>query len=70
MIIVNKFMKLWYFIALEFFDVETIIDTFIKNVFKLHELSDIIISDHNNQFVSTVEDFAISSIYVSRPREW
>ena len=44
-------MKLWYFIALEFFDVETIIDTFIKNVFKLHELSDIIIFDYDNQFV-------------------
>ena len=46
-------MKLWYLIAFEFLDVKIIIDVFIKNVFKLHELSDMIISDHDSQFVST-----------------
>ena len=52
MIIIDRFMKLWHFIAFEFFNVETIVDAFIKNVFKLHELSDTIISDYDNQFVS------------------
>ena len=51
-IIIDRFIKLQHLITLEFLDVETIIDVFIKNVFKLHELSDTIISDCNNQFVS------------------
>ena len=51
MIVINRFMKLQYLIALEFLNIETVIDAFIKNVFKLHELSDIIIFDYNNQFV-------------------
>ena len=45
-------MKLQHLITLEFLDVETIIDVFIKNVFKLHKLSDMIIFDYDNQFVS------------------
>ena len=53
MIIIDRFTKLWHLIVFEFFDVETIVDVFIKNVFKLHKLSDMIISDHDNQFVST-----------------
>ena len=53
MIVVNKFMKLWHLIILEFLDVKTVVDIFIKNVFKLHELSDMIISDCDSQFVST-----------------
>ena len=53
MIVVDKFTKLWYFIAFKFLDIETVVDAFIKNVFKLHELSDTIISDHDSQFVST-----------------
>ena len=48
MIVINKLIKLWYLIAFEFFDVETVVNVFIKNVFKLHELFDIIISDHDN----------------------
>ena len=53
MIVVDRFMKLWHFIVLEFLDVETVVDVFIKNVFKLHKLSDMIISDCDSQFVST-----------------
>ena len=48
MIVVDKLTKLWYLIAFEFLDVKTVIDAFIKNVFKLHKLSDMIISDHDN----------------------
>ena len=53
MIIIDKFTKLQYLIILKFLNVEIIVDVFIKNVFKLHELFDTIISDHDNQFVST-----------------
>ena len=52
MIVIDKFMKLWYLIAFKFLDVNTIVDVFIKNVFKLHKLFDTIISDHDSQFVS------------------
>jgi len=51
-IIVDRLMKLWHLIALKFLDVETVVDVFIKNVFKLHELSDMIVSDCDSQFVS------------------
>ena len=53
MIIVNRLMKLQHLIVLESLDIEIVVDVFIKNVFKLHELSDIIVSDYNSQFVST-----------------
>ena len=52
MIVVDRLIKLQHLIALEFLDVETVVDVFIKNVFKLHELSDMIVSDHDSQFVS------------------
>ena len=52
-IVVNKFTKLQHLIAFKFLDVETIVDVFIKNIFKLHKLSDMIISDYDNQFVFT-----------------
>ena len=45
MIVIDRFIKLQYFIILEFFNVNTVVDVFIKNVFKLHELSNMIISD-------------------------
>ena len=53
MIIVDRLMKLQHLIVLEFLNVETVVDAFIKNVFKLHELFDTMISDCDNQFVST-----------------
>ena len=53
MIMIDKLTKLQHFIALKFLDIDTVIDVFIKNIFKLHELSDMIVSDYDNQFVST-----------------
>ena len=51
MIVIDKLIKLQHLIALKFLNIDTIVDVFINNVFKLHELSDTIISDHDNQFV-------------------
>jgi len=53
MVVVDRLMKLQHLIALESLDVEHVVDAFIKNVFKLHELPDMIISDCGSQFVST-----------------
>ena len=52
MIVVDRLMKLWHLIVLKSLNVEIVVDVFIKNVFKLHKLSDTIVSDHDNQFVS------------------
>ena len=38
-------------ILLKILNIIEIIEVFIKNVFKLHKLSDIIISDYENQFI-------------------
>ena len=48
MIVIDRFTKLQYLIALEFLDVDTVVDVFIKNVFKLHELSDTIVFDYDS----------------------
>ena len=39
-------------ISLKLLDIIEITEVFIQNVFKLHELSDTIISDHRNQFIA------------------
>ena len=51
MIIINWFMKMRHMIFLKSLNIIKIAEVFIQNVFKLHELSDIIISDCENQFV-------------------
>ena len=38
-------------ILLKLLDIIEITEIFIQNVFKLHELSDTIISDHEDQFI-------------------
>ncbi len=47
-IIINKFIKLQYLITLKFLDIEIVVDVFIKNIFKLHKLSDIIVFNYNS----------------------
>ena len=51
MIIINQFMKMRHMIFLKLLDVIEIAEIFTWNVFKLHELSDTIISNHRNQFI-------------------
>ena len=52
MIIVNQLTKMRHMIFLKLLDIIEIAEVFIQNVFKLHELSDTIISDHENQFIT------------------
>ena len=51
MIMIDWFMKMRHMILLKSLDVIEIAEVFIWNVFKLHELSDMIISDHKDQFI-------------------
>ncbi len=44
-------MKMRHMILLNLLDVIKVIKVFTQNIFKLYELSDIIISDHRNQFI-------------------
>ena len=52
MIVVNQFIKMRHMIFLKLLDVIEIVKVFTQNVFKLHKLSDMIISDHESQFVA------------------
>ena len=42
-----------HIILLKIFDIIEVIKIFTKNVFKLHELSNMIISDYEDQFILT-----------------
>ena len=52
MIIINWFMKMRHMISLKLLDVVEIAEVFTQNVFKLHELFNMIISDYRNQFIT------------------
>ena len=41
-----------HIIFLKLLNIIEIAEVFIQNVFKLHELSDMIISDHEDQFIA------------------
>ena len=53
MIVINQLMKMRHMISLKSLDIIEVTEIFIQNVFKLHELSDTIISDHEDQFIVT-----------------
>ena len=50
-IIIDWLTKIRHMIFLKLLNIIEIVEIFIQNVFKLHELSDTIISDHENQFI-------------------
>ena len=52
MIIINWLMKMRHIISLKSLDIIEIVKIFIQNVFKLYELSDMIIFNHKNQFIT------------------
>ena len=52
MIIVDWLTKIRHMIFLKLLDIIKIAEVFIQNVFKLHRLSDTIISDHEDQFIA------------------
>ena len=51
MIIINQLTKMKYMIFLKSLDIIEVAEVFIQNVFKLYELSDMIISDYEDQFI-------------------
>ena len=52
MIIVNQLIKMRHMILLKSLNIIKIAEVFIQNVFKLHELSDMIIFDCEDQFIA------------------
>ena len=52
MIVIDWLMKMRHMISLKSLDIIEVAEVFIWNVFKLHELSDTIISDHEDQFIA------------------
>ena len=46
-------MKMRHMISLKTLDVIEVAEVFMKNIFKLHELSDMIVSDCEDQFILT-----------------
>src|SRR5204862_6117838 len=53
MVVVNQLTKMRHMILLKMLDIIEVVKAFTKNVFKLHELPDTIVSDHEDQFIST-----------------
>ena len=52
MIVIDQLTKMRHMIFLKLLDIIKVVEVFIQNVFKLHELSDTIISDCENQFIT------------------
>ncbi len=52
MIVINQLTKMRHMISLKLLDIIKVAEAFIQNVFKLHELSITIISDHEDQFIA------------------
>ncbi len=51
MIVINQLTKMRHMISLKSLDIIEVVEVFIWNVFKLHELSIMIISDYRDQFI-------------------
>ena len=47
-IVIDRLIKIQHIISLKILNIIEITEVFIKNIFKLHELSDMIISDCEN----------------------
>ena len=52
MIVINQLIKMRYMIFLKLLDIIEIAEVFIQNIFKLYELSDMIIFNHEDQFIA------------------
>jgi hypothetical protein len=50
-VVVNCFMKMQYMIPIKSINAILVAEYFIKHVFKLHRLPNLIISDYKSQFV-------------------
>ena len=52
MIVVNQLTKIRHMIFLKSLNIIKIVEAFTQNVFKLHELPNMIIFDYENQFIA------------------
>ena len=52
MIVINQLTKMRHMIFLKLLNIIEIVEIFIQNIFKLYELSDMIIFNHRNQFIA------------------
>ena len=50
-VVVNHFIKMQYMISMDLINTISVAECFIKYVFKLHRLPNLIISDYRSQFV-------------------
>jgi len=51
-VVVNRFIKMRYIIPMDLINAILVAKCFIKHVFKLHRLPNLIISNYRSQFVS------------------
>jgi hypothetical protein len=51
MVVVDYFMKIQYMIPIESINAISVAEYFVKYIFKLHRLPNLIISDYKSQFV-------------------
>jgi hypothetical protein len=51
MVVVDCFMKMRYIIPIDLIDTILVAEYFIKYIFKLHRLPNLIVSDYGSQFV-------------------
>ena len=51
MVIINCFIKMWYIIPMDLINTILVAEYFVKHVFKLHGLPNLIISNYRSQFV-------------------
>jgi hypothetical protein len=52
MVVVNHFIKMRYMIPIDLINTVLVAEYFVRYVFKLHRLPNLIISDYGSQFVS------------------
>ena len=50
-VVVNRLTKMRYIIPIDLIDTTLVTKYFVKHVFKLHRLSNLIISDYRSQFI-------------------
>jgi len=50
-VVVNRLIKMWYIIPIDLINIILVAKCFIKHVFKLYRLPNLIISNHRSQFV-------------------
>jgi hypothetical protein len=51
MVVVDRLIKIWYIIPIKLINTISVAKCFVKHIFKLHRLPNLIISNYRSQFV-------------------